>query len=61
MKDAPAGLRDYRSFFQYDRPDVIHHVLNPTRGVVRLDLISPGWIENLRRHLRADAIPNYKG
>jgi hypothetical protein len=59
MKDAPAGLKDYRAFFQYDRPDLLRHVLNPARGIVRLDLTAPGWIENLRRHLRGDALPNY--
>ena len=59
MKDAPGGLRDYRAFFQYDRPQVLHHVLDPARGIVRLDLTAPNWIPNLRRHLRGDALPDY--
>jgi len=59
MRDAPKGMRDYRAFFQYDRPDVLQHVLDPQRGIVRIDLHTPGLIDTLRRHMRGEGVPSF--
>lgn len=61
MRGAPAGLTDYRTFFQYDRSDNITHDLSASRGVVRIDLTEPGTLERLRRYIRGEnttAVPN---
>jgi PAS domain S-box-containing protein len=54
MRGAPSGLSDYRTFFQYDRPSNFTHVLNRSRGIVRIDLTEPGTLNRLRRYIRGE-------
>jgi PAS domain S-box-containing protein len=54
MRGAPSGLSDYRTFFQYDRPSNFTPVLNPSRGVVRVDLTHADTLNRLRRYIRGE-------
>ena len=54
MRGAPSGLSDYRTFFQYDRPNNFTPVLNRSRGVVRVDLTEAGTLNRLRRYIRGE-------
>ncbi len=58
MQGAPSGLSDYRVFFQYDRTDDFTHVLNRSRGIVRLSLDEPDMLDNLRRYIRGEESPD---
>jgi PAS domain S-box-containing protein len=54
MRNAPSGLTDYLTFFQYDRPTSYTHVLNRSRGIVRIDLTEPETLSRLRRYIRGE-------
>ena len=54
MRNAPSGLSDYRTFFQYDRPRNFTHILNRSRGIVRIDLTARDIINRLRRYIRGE-------
>lgn len=54
MPGAPAGLTDYRAFFQYDRPDRFPRALSRARGIVRIDLADPAMPSRLRRYVRGE-------
>ena len=54
MRGAPPGLTDYRTFFQYNRPDNFTQILNRSRGIVRIDLTEPGTLDRLRRYIRGE-------
>jgi len=58
MQGAPSGLSDYRVFFQYDRTDDFSHVLNRSRGIVRVSLDEPDMLDNLRRYIRGEESPD---
>src|ERR1700677_1163048 len=54
MRNAPSGLTDYLTFFQYDRPKNYTHVLNRSRGIVRIDLTESQTLSRLRRYIRGE-------
>ncbi len=54
MRGAPTGLADYLTFFQYDRPERFTHVLNRSRGIVRIELTANGTLDRLRRYIRGE-------
>jgi hypothetical protein len=52
MENAPAGMADFRSFFQYVRPDHPHAVASfPKKGVLRISLLDPDIREQLKEQL----------
>ncbi len=64
MPGAPPGLTDYRTFFQYDRPDHFAHTLHRARGIVRINLADPTTLCRLRRYTRGEnttGVPTYTG
>ena len=54
MRGAPTGLTDYLTFFQYDRPSKLTHVLSRSRGIVRVDLTEQDTLQRLRRYIRGE-------
>jgi hypothetical protein len=56
MQDAPSGLSDYRTFFQYEKPKELSNLHNTARGIVRIDLLHPDMPTDLRRHLRGEGL-----
>jgi PAS domain S-box-containing protein len=54
MRGAPTGLTDYRTFFQYARPDTFRPVHHPSRGIAKVDLTEPGTLARLRRYIRGE-------
>ena len=47
IKDGPPSLIDYRSFFQYQRPEKARCLDTKRRGIVRLSLLPEDWVEIL--------------
>jgi PAS domain S-box-containing protein len=52
MKGAPPGLSDFRTFFQYQRPEEKRGGINRSRGIVRLQLSNREAMAEVRRQLR---------
>jgi len=55
MENAPTGFRDFRTFFQYQRPRSLQN-FDPARGIVRLDLRDPRILSDLRRYVKNESI-----
>ena len=51
MENAPPGMTDFRSFFQYARPEKSAVRPFPKRGVIRIPLLVPDIREQLREQL----------
>jgi PAS domain S-box-containing protein len=54
MRGAPNGLTDYRTFFQYARPDSFTPVHHPSRGIAKVDLTEASTLARLRRYIRGE-------
>jgi len=50
MENAPDGVVDFRTFFQYERTDSNQVELDLAKGVARVDLRAPGNLASLRSY-----------
>jgi hypothetical protein len=51
MENAPPGMTDFRSFFQYERPEKSAARPFPKKGVIRIPLLVPDIRQQLREQL----------
>jgi hypothetical protein len=55
MENAPPGMADFRSFFQYVRPEKNHSISNfPQKGVIRIPLLVSDILEQLQEQMETE-------